>query len=801
MPMDRKSPYSRSLKAAFATLVPFVPIWAPTNASIEVPEPISFFLDLNCYDCHNDADREGGLDLQNLKFDPNDSASMRTWILIHDRIHDQEMPPKNKKHLWPEADERAKFLSSFENYLHDISDEQQKQRGRVRSRRLNRTEYENTLHDLLGIDIPLKTFLPDDPEQEGFTKIADIQQISYHLLQKYLEAADAALDESFARALRPEPLETRYFEPKDIAVGRERGGNIREPFLIENNSVSYPTALSYHGRMRTTKTPESGWYRIRLRAHAVNAPNGHGVWTSVRSGICYAIAPLMFWIGSFEARAEPEEHEFVSWIQKDHLLEIRPMDHALRRIPGNTITKTGTAPDLKAPGVAVEYLEIERIHKGPPSDQIRQRLFGDLAYRNGKLISANPKKDLDRLIANFAGQAFRRLVRPDELDPYLSFAYATYEQDQSLIQAIQAGYRSILCSPRFLYFTEEAGPLDAYAVASRLSYFLWNRPPDEHLLSAAENGSLLKLANLGFHIERMLNDRRSEAFIENFTDQWLDLKHIDFTTPDIKLYPEFDDTLKHAMLGETHSFVRKLIDENLSVTHIIDSDFAMLNERIARHYGIDGVSGTHFRPVALKPEHRRGGIITQASILKVTANGTTSSPVVRGVWILERILGQHIPLPPDNVPAVEPDIRGATSIRDQLNKHREMESCNSCHVKIDPPGFALESYDVIGGWRERYRALSEKGHLTKGVQIKPSYELTDGESFQDIDGFKEIILREPEQIARNLLQKTLTFATGAGIEFADRREIEIILDKLKGDNYGFRSIIYAAATSSIFLEK
>lgn len=797
---ERKSPLSRYTATALRTAAIFGFAASLAKAAVEVPEPISFFLDLNCYDCHNDVDSEGGLDLENLKFDPNDAASMRTWILIHDRVHDHEMPPKDKKNLWPESDERAEFLSSFESYLHEISEEQQREQGRVRSRRLNRTEYENTLHDLLGIDIPLKTFLPEDPEQEGFTNIADIQQISYHLLQKYLEAADTALDESFQRALRPKLLETRYFEPEDIAVGRERRGNIREPFLIGDTSVSYPTGLSYHGRMRATETPESGWYRIRLRAHAVNAPEGHGVWTSVRSGICYAIAPLMFWIGSFEAREEPEEHEFVAWIQKDHLLEIRPMDQSLGRIPGNTITG-GTAPDLEVPGVAVEYLEVERIHKGPPSDKLKRRLFGNLAYRNGELISENPPKDLDRLIAQFAEQAFRRPVSADELEPYISFALATYKQEQSFLEAVQAGYRSVLCSPRFLYFTEEVGSLDPYAIASRLSYFLWSRPPDENLLSAAQDGSLLRPANIGAQVERMLDDPRSAAFIENFSAQWLDLKHIDFTTPDSKLYPEFDDTLKHAMLGETHSFIRKLIDENLSVTQIVDSDFAMLNERIARHYGIDGVSGTHFRPVALKPEYRRGGIITQASVLKVTANGTTSSPVVRGVWMLERILGEHISLPPDDVPAVEPDIRGATSIREQLDKHREIDSCNACHVKIDPPGFALESYDVIGGWRERYRALSEKGRLIDGRPIDASSELIDGGSFQDIDGFKEIILREPEQIARNLLKKTLTYATGAGIEFADRREIETMIDKLKRDNYGFRSIIQAAATSSIFLEK
>jgi hypothetical protein len=205
--------------------------------------------------------------------------------------------------------------------------------------------------------------------------------------------------------------------------------------------------------------------------------------------------------------------------------------------------------------------------------------------------------------------------------------------------------------------------------------------------------------------------------------------------------------------------------------------------------------------VKLKPEYRRGGVITQASVLKVTANGTTSSPVVRGVWMLERILGEHISLPPDDVPAVEPDIRGATSIREQLDKHREIDSCNACHVKIDPPGFALESYDVIGGWRERYRALSENGRLIEGVVVDSSSEMINGGPFTDIDGLKEILLREPEQIARNLLKKTLTYATGASIEFADRREIEAMIDSLRGDNYGFRSMIHAAATSSIFLEK
>ncbi len=791
------------ISQSFRTLAIAILIAGPSLATSRaasdlIPESVQFFLDLNCYECHNDTEKKGGLDIENLHLDPNDSASMRTWTLMHDRVKHREMPPK--KNLWPEEAERSKFLTTFENTLHEISEERQKELGRVRSRRLNRVEYENTLHDLLGIDIPLKPFLPEDMEQDGFDNIADAQQVSYHLLQTYLEAADAALDAAFEKALHPRKFETRRYEPSEIAQGRKRRGNTRDPFLIGNTSVSYPTGLSYHGRMPPTKAERSGWYRIRFTARSVNAPEGHGVWTSVRSGYCYAVKPLMYWIGSFEARDEPETFEYEAWIEEDHMIEIRPTDHTLQRIPGKSITG-GTAPDLKAPGVALDYLEVTPIYRGPSPTQLRALLFEGLKVEQQQLVSAAPEKDLKRLVTRFAERAFRRPVSEEDLQPYLDFALGAFREDKAISSGLHAGYRAILSSPRFLYFQEKPGELDAHSIASRLSYFLWNRMPDETLLSLASADDLKNPEVLEAQVERMLEDPRSKAFIENFAAQWLDLKDIDFTTPDEKLYPEFDEVLKHAMLGETHSYLRTLLDENLSVTHVIDSDFAMLNERIARHYGIDGVSGTNFRRVALKPEHKRGGIITHASVLKVTANGTTSSPVIRGVWMLERILGEHIQPPPDDVPAIEPDIRGATTMREQLDKHRSIESCNTCHVRIDPPGFALENYDVIGGWRNHYRALTDRGRLGKGPVVDPSYDLPNGQSFDDIDGFKRMILAEPDQIARNLVEKTLVYATGARIEFADRREIEEIVEKTSHENYGFRSIIHAAVQSSIFLEK
>ena len=264
---------------------------------------------------------------------------------------------------------------------------------------------------------------------------------------------------------------------------------------------------------------------------------------------------------------------------------------------------------------------------------------------------------------------------------------------------------------------------------------------------------------------------------------------------------EFDEVLKNAMVGETHAFLREMIQSDLSVTNVVDSDFTMLNERIAHHYGIKGIRGTEFQKVPLKPEYRRGGLITHASVLKVTANGTTTSPIVRGVFMLERIMGEKTLPPPDDVPAIEPDIRGAQSIREQLDKHRNIQACAVCHVKLDPPGFALENYDVIGGWREHYRAVQERGKWQQGPAVDPSFQMADGTDFQSIEEFKAILLKNPEKIAHNLVEKCIIFGTGASIEFADRKHMENILHQIEDQDYGFRSMIHAVVQSPVFLNK
>lgn len=762
-----------------------------------IPEKLREFIDLNCFDCHNEVDKEGGLDLENILFDANDVASMNQWALMYDRVNYGEMPPEDD--LQPPAEEKASFIGNLGTILHNVSEKQQQQLGRVRSRRLNRTEYEKTVQDLLSVDIPLSNLIPEDPSQDGFTNVAEAQQISYHLLQKYLEAADAALDEAFRRALKPAESMRQHLAPDTFADGGATN-NDRGPWLYDNSGVVFSSTQMYHGRMKATTVPESGWYRIRLAAHALDPPDGHGVWTSVRSGVCYAKAPIMFWIGGFEATRETREHEFTAWIEDSHMLEIRPADHTLERRSARNITRESlTDPTLAK--VALEWIAMERIYRGPEPGQLRKRLFGNLKVQDGKLVGAHPKNDLTKLMRRFAERAFRRPVNQGELAPYLDLALGVLEDGLPLIEVVRAGYRAILCSPRFLYFNEPVGKLDGYSIASRLSYFLWGTLPDDELLKLARQKKLSDSKELKKQVDRMLDDPRAVAFIKNFSDQWLNLKDIDFTIPDQKLYPEYDEILKHAMLGETHAFLQEMIKDDLSVSHVIDSDFTMLNERIARHYGIDGVSGTHFQKVALQPRHHRGGIITHASVLKVTANGTTTSPVIRGVWMLERILGEKTFPPPDDIPAIEPDIRGAKTIREQLDKHRNTQACAVCHVKIDPPGFALESYDVIGGWRENYRALPEKGNWKTGPKVDPGFTLPDGRDFEDVEEFKQLILNNPEKIAHNLVEKCIIFSTGASIQFADRKAMESILHQISDENYGFRALIHAVVQSPVFLNK
>jgi hypothetical protein len=488
------------------------------------------------------------------------------------------------------------------------------------------------------------------------------------------------------------------------------------------------------------------------------------------------------------------------------------------RPPGNW--RNPLATEAGQPGVSFRSLEVE----GPLVDAWpstgAQLLFGDLAYAvNDRGVpsfeSKDPAADSRRLLRSFLQRAYRRPVPNDDVERFGKLADKAMASGFSFTDAMISTYSAVLCSPAFVTLEEKPGRLDSYAVASRLSYFLWNTEPDATLRQLAEHNQLQNPTVLRAQTQRLLEDSKSQRFVQAFLDYWLDLRKLNNTSPDSSLYPDYylDDFLVESSGDETRAFFTELLARNLPARNVVSSSFAMLNERLAAQYGVPGVTGAALRRVELPSDSPRGGLLTQASILKVTANGTTTSPVLRGVWINERILGKPVPPPPPGVPAVEPDTRGATTIREQLAKHRSQTVCKSCHAKIDPPGFALESFDVAGGWRDRYRALGDEdkapgigkgGHFYDFHYARPvdaSGTLPDGRSFADVRELEKLLLSDERQLARNLATQLITYATGAPVRFGDRPALEAILDQAKSSEYGVKSLVDAIVQSDLFRSK
>lgn len=785
------------------------------------------FLEQHCTKCHDSETKKGELDFSALPYDLGNPALVRKWTEVFDRVVDREMPPPKKTQ--PREDERVAFLKGLKGDLQAGDSSLARSIGRVQSRRLTRAEFERSVQDLLGLYMPFLSHLPDDPLTDGFNTVAKGQEVSSNQLETYLEVIDEALDAAFGQALSSQESWKKTFgwqelQRQNIAnVNVSRGPEGRP---AKQDVVSWHargTAFDFYGRMEATKVPADGWYRIRVRALGVNVPAGERISASIFSGRHISSAPERHLVGAIEADETPADYEFFSWMKAKELLRVQVCDDSVPRPPaGRHPENREMLADLEGKGfrgIAVQSVEMERVYPGFKPDDTRRFLFGELAVKplavavksasggggqrtiDLEVVAKDPEKDLQKLIWGFANRAFRRPVKLDEVRGYLELAKAKLETGASFSESLKPAYRSVLMSPRFFYFEEAPGPLNAHAIASRLSFFFWGAPPDVELRALADSGKLLDPAVLHAQVDRMLLHGNAKRFIRNFTDQWLKLREIDATNPDEKLYEEFDDLLKDAMVEETQTFFWDLIKRDLSVKNVVDSNHTFLNNRLAKHYGIPALPKGGMQLVQLKPEYHRGGIITQASVMKVTANGTTTSPVVRGVWLLEKIAGQRVPPPPASVPAIEPDIRGAKTIREQLEKHRADANCAACHMKMDPPGFALENYDVIGGWRQSYRAVNEKGMRKEGLKVDASYHFPNGEGFQDVNDLKHALLKKPEVLARNLVRQFVTFSTGASPSFADRDVIEAIVASAKPRDYGVRTLLHATIGSPIFLNK
>jgi mono/diheme cytochrome c family protein len=650
------------------------------------------------------------------------------------------------------------------------------------------------------------------------------------------------------------------FEDKQGHVGydgpdlKERGQLVKSPAVAQSQSavgLLNPNLAGYEAAMNVSPI-YAGNYRLRLSVWGFRWANG-------RPNPCDAPQAAVLraheegkqqeggrLLATFTAPSmESKEGEIVTWLDAHESIVFDPVS-----VPWNGLRIgqiAGRAAKHVGPGVALDWFEIEGPLNPVWPPVSHTRLFGRLpikpfvvgadvvAPRREKVRSVggylpsmhfdltpaeripkletvwseSPVEDARRLLGDFLPRAFRRQVAPAEIEPYLQLLQTRLAAKDCFEDAMRRVYVAVLTSPEFLFLP---APTEDEALASRLSYWLWNGPPDENLLTVAREGTLRRPETLRAQVDRLLADPRAERFTQDFTRQWLELGRLDETNPDPLLYPEYRFLLGQGVAEETPAFLRELIAQDLPARALVKPGFAMLTQRLAEHYGIAGVTGVEVRKVALPAESLRGGLLGQASIHKLTANGTTTSPVKRGVWVSDRLLDDPAPPPPPGISAVDPDTRGTTTVREQLTKHRSDPNCAACHAKIDAPGFALEAFDPVGGLRSRYRSNGkgeqppEKGRTDWRVEYKlgpavdASGELRDGRAFRNVSEFVALLAADDEKLARSFVSHQARYATGAEVSFADRAEIRRIVAQAKERGYGLRSLIHGLAQSPLFLQ-
>lgn len=752
------------------------------------------------------------LDLEALSPALDDEGRFRRWVRVFDRVDQQEMPPANKPRPEPQA--MAAFLAHLKQSLLAENLKRQKAEGRTVLRRLNRIEYERSVQEVLGVSTPLQELLPLDTSLYGFDTVSEGLRLSALQIEGYLEAADVAIN----ALLKPGP--SQPFQKKRYSLKQER--LIRENLDIPDGVLPNPTSKTPHktvvrelpegialfhsgfslGDFRQYIATRQARFHVRI---AASVYQGKGLSHVLRLyAVRYQEKRLLGYFtlppsGTRELECDVE-------LLPGEYLRVAPYDTGYDD-QGRSIYQMPIA-DFQGVGILVQWMDLE----GPipdPTPAGSVKAFLD-ARRGTPVKSAT---EVGFILKQAAARAFRRAPTPDELERLSGFAVRSQKEGGSPEESLRQGLKYLITAPQFLFMDAQPGTLSASALASRLSYFLWSAPPDDALQTAALSGDLLKPEVLRAQTERLLSHPNARALIRNFGGQWLGLRNIDATSPDARLYPEYDEVLRHSMLNETEAFLTEILRANLSLTNLIHSDFLMLDRRLADHYGIPGVTNEIFQKVAVPEGSVRGGLLGQASILKVSANGTTTSPVMRGVWVMKHLLGHTPAPPPSDVVKIEPDTRGATTIREQLDKHRNTAACATCHRIMDPPGFALESFDVIGGWRDNYRVL-EKGRwptnlvLGKSVStyrvgppVDASGQLTDGSAFQDIRGFKKLLMARQDDVLRSVAQNLMVYATGAGIQFADREELSRVVATVKQGGGGLRTLVHEIVQSPLFREK
>ena len=774
----------------------------------------------SCLACHGER-TVTPLNLSNLGFDLTDRETYRAWERVYERLENGEMPPPAVPR--PDATLVETALGSLKRALVDAN---LAARGDLRTplRRLTRLEYAYTIADLLQLDeavgAELSLVLPAEADSGGFDTVAARQSMSPLHVQAYLDAADRALDAALRMGPRPETQtyhidysQSRYLYGMSRATGLGLGivKQLDDGYAM---FFDFGSTYTFHSESEGFHVPQPGRYRVTVDAYPYQADSlvNLVIYRGLKAGVAASLDEL---IGSFDLES-PRTVEVTPFLRPGELIglaatELDAPQGTSWTPPADPSQGYGGMVDYPGEGIAFRSMTIE----GPlvdawPAAGTRQLLAGVEFDDAGEVrLTRDPYEHVLDVVAAFAPRAFRRPLEDGELEAYASLAEPLLAAGRPFLDAVRVPLRAILSAPPFLYHQGgEPGEMDDFGLATRLSYFLWRSMPDAELFELAGEGRLSDPGVLARQVDRMLGDDRNQRFVRDFAGQAFRLYELKATSPDAGLYPEYDDRLGQAMQRETELFLAELIAGNHGVGSLIDADFTFVNRRLAEHYRLPAVGGQHMRRVELPADSPRGGLMTQASVLKVTANGTTTSPVPRGNFVLANLLGQPAAPPPAGVEGLEPDTRGATTVREQLDAHRSNPVCASCHRVIDPPGFALESFDPIGGFRTNYRATG--GEMTfggftvpapyvDGPSVDSSGVTPGGDAFADIRDYKQLMLRNDlEQVARNLSSQFLVFSTGAEIEFADRDAVEGVIARLRDDDYPIRAMIHEVVRSDLF---
>lgn len=757
--------------------VSLIPVLA-FGADPPVPAVISQY----CADCHNSDKKKGDLDFDSIN--PDDvTQHPDIWEKVVRRLRARQMPPAGKER--PDEATYDALVSALAAPL-DSAYAAHPNPGRTDTfRRLNRTEYQNAIRDLLALDIDVTALLPKDEASHGFDNVT-VGDLSPTLLDRYISAAQkisrlaigAARREPGGDTFRIRPDLTQEEHVEGLPPGT-RGGTLL--------SYTFPRDGEYDIQIRLTRDRNEAVEGLhephelealldgeRVKLFTVAPPRGGADYESVDKHLKVRIP----------VTAGPHQLGITFLKNPSVLLETK-------RQPYSAHFNMHRHPRL---GPAIYQISINGPYesKGPGDSPSRRRIFVCQPASQG-----DEEACAERILTTLIRRAFRRPVTAEDLQKPMEF-FRTARAEEGFDAGIETALSAVLVSPAFLFRVEldpsGVAPTTAYRIsdlelASRLSFFLWSSIPDDELLESATHGDLSKPDVLERQVRRMLADSRSKTLVSNFSGQWLYLRNLESITPDLRLFPDFDDNLRQAFRQETELFVDSVLREDRSVLDLLKADYTFLNERLARHYGIPNVYGSRFRRVSLDKESERGGLLRHGSILTVTSYATRTSPVIRGKWILENILGTPPPPPLPNVPALKDNTISATlSVRERLAEHRANTACAVCHNILDPPGFALENFDAAGRWRT----------TEEGKPIDASAGLPDGSKFTGVSGLEQGLLHRPEIFAGTLTEKLLTYALGRGIEPSDAPAVRKIVRGAQAAGFHFSSVILGIVNSTPF---